>query len=136
MSSSFTWNSVDFGGASYKLFITSSVFPLLGKPRVNLMELATEDGCVSQGSSLGELYFRFNCVIDADSETERETCIWNVIEALAETKEGEAALVFDHWPTRQWMARLYDGIDGELAITGAEFQLCFVAANPTATIIG
>lgn len=130
MSGSFKWNGIYFGGDDYKCFLTTSVFPMLGKPRVNLMPLAGADGAVSQGSSVGELYFRFGCVIDADSEEEREACMWNVINQLAKTKDGEAAIIFDHMPTKSWQARLFDAVDGQLAITGVEFTLTFVAPNP------
>lgn len=135
MSGSFTWNDIDFGGDDYKCFIAGAVFPMLGKPRLNLMDLSAADGAVSQGSSLGPLYFRMSCVIDADSEEEREACFWNVIDALSETVNGEAWIRFDHIPGKKWMARLADSVDGELAINGAEFPLVFVAPDPTYTVV-
>jgi hypothetical protein len=136
MAGSFSLDGIDYGDSAHKCFLTTQVFPLLGKPRVNLMALSAEDGAVSQGSSVGELYFRFGCVIDTDDETDREACLWQVISDLSTAaKAGEATLIFDHWPTKSWQARLIDEIDGELALNGAEFPLAFVAPNPAYTVV-
>lgn len=130
---SFVFKGVDYGGASYNVYVQSETLPRLPRPRVNIASLAQADGAATQGSTFDEVSITLNCAITGSSTSAVETLVANTFAALATTQEGPGALVLDSHPTKQWTARLVSAVDGQLALNGERFTLEFLCADPWPT---
>ena len=132
---SFSYDGVDFSGASYGLYVVKHNAPRLPKPRVHMMELSQGDGAVVQGSTVGSRVFRFGCVGVATSEALRETQVENVIGVLQGSLTGAKWLILGWKNDVKWKAVLTSGVDGDTAILGEEFSLEFLAPNPASVAV-
>ncbi|KKM01340.1 hypothetical protein LCGC14_1795430, partial [marine sediment metagenome] len=132
---SFTWNSIDFGGSSYNLYVVSDFVPYMPKATLHIEKLAQTDGAVTQGSTWEPLTIAVRCIVQASSAANRITQTTNIIAALKTTEEGEKPFVLDMYPNWQWQARMITGLNAKLMSTGLQFPLSFFCANPWPTDI-
>ena len=132
---SIVFNSVDWGGTSYNLFVVGvpSGIPPAPEMEVHVEKLAQADGCVTQGSSWKPLVIELRCIVLSDTAANRATQVANIITALKTCEGGEKTLVLDAYSSKSYNVRLMNSVNASIAAQGAEFTLIFLASNPWGT---
>lgn len=132
MASSFTFNSINYSGASYGLTVVSHNGPFMPVPRVNVEPLSAANGVVTQGAQWNALTIQLVCRVAGSSKADALTKVANIIAALKTAHEaGEHDFILDDYSGDTYTARLTSGMAGaRLGITGAEFTLTFICSNP------
>ena len=126
---SFTFNSIDYGGASYNLYAKIKSLPRMPKPRVNIDSLANGDGVVTQGSTFDETRIQVGCACTGANAAAVETLVANTVAALSATQLGLSELIFDAFPARAYQARLISSVEGSIAMNGEMFDLEFIVPS-------
>lgn len=127
---SIRYNSTDLGGSDYNLLVVSRDHPYLPQPILHVEQLAGADGAAVQGTNWGPRHFNFTCMVAAANAAQRETRVTNIASILSVAQEGEKALVLGWKPALQWAVRLTTELRVDIMMTGAEFELGFMAPNP------
>jgi hypothetical protein len=131
---SFNFKGIDYGGASYGVYVNLVEMPRMPRPRVAIDGYAQRSGAATQGATFDESRLVLQCGIKATSTANLETLLTNVVAALSASQyEGPGTLILNSHATKAWRdARLVSGLDGVLAYTGEQFQLEFLLADPWA----
>jgi phage-related protein len=130
MSYSFTLDSVDLGGTDYGLYIVSGDESLMPRPRVIIENLTGADGAATMAATFEPLYINLVCMVKASSQANLRTQLGNIVTLLKTCQVEEKSLVFDRTPSDTYTVRLLSGVNASVMLTGAEFTLQFLAANP------
>ena len=130
---SFELNSVDYGGASYNVFVSGEVqFPTVPIPRVNVEPLAQADGVATQGTTYASESIFVPCTMKATSAANRTTKLGAIKTALkAAHAAGEVSLKFDAQTGTTYTVRWVGGLNAILLQEGATFLLEFLVTDPT-----
>lgn len=94
-------------------------------------ELTADDGLLDFGTFLKERYITFECNFKPKTTLANMMSAIDTINGYLNPKLGLKSLILDSLPTRQYMARLVNGLDITKAVrTGAIFNLVFVCPDP------
>lgn len=131
---SFVYNSIDFGGSSYGVYLTGCDMPFMPLVRLDLQPLGGADGAEVQGATFEHLQIVLHCKLVASSMSDRLAKMRAIAGKLVATQQGVKTLTLDHVSGRQWYARLAGRTGFVPAPTGysVAFSLSFVCPDPWA----
>lgn len=130
MSNSLSYNSVDFGGASYGYIVDANDFVRMPAPRINRDRLAGGDGEVAQGATFEARTGTVSGLVVATSFANLKTQRDNIESALMAGQEGVKALTFDAFSGKQWNARVLAAAWSEETPITIRLTITFYAPDP------
>jgi hypothetical protein len=127
--SSFTYQSTDFGGASYNVYVTGAGHQRMPQPRVNIDAYAQADGAAVQGSTYDPASISIECKLVGATAAARVTQMNNFIGKLSLSQSvGGSNLSIDMLPGNVWTnARLTSDISAIVRARMEAFTLTFTA---------
>lgn len=125
----FTFNGV----TSSTMGINVNRSSITGIPQLKnqYQDLSADDGILDFGTFFTEKYINFECNFNVQSSLSAMMSKIDTLNAYFNPKNGLKSLILDESPTRQYFARIANGVDFSKFIrTGAFFNLSFVCPDP------